>query len=143
MNIKLLREIIREEIERLNREKPIKEVLVREMHYDPKDSKRRVPDTIKEVEWIEDPKTGKRRKIERNKPVEPIYYHFSTLEEALEFMKEIEEKYRNYPIKLPIEKPLPGVLRIGAVEYMIIVRRFKEEELEALTSDHIVLKEGV
>ena len=119
MNIKLLREIIREEIERLNREKPIKEVLVREMHYDPKDSKRRISET------------------------EPVYYHFSTLEEALEFMKEIEEKYRNYPIKLPIEKPLPGVLRIGAVEYMIIVRRFKEEELEALTSDHIVLKEGV
>lgn len=52
------------------------EVLVREMHYDPKDAKKRVPET------------------------EPVYYHFSTLEEALEFMREIEEKYRNYPIKL-------------------------------------------
>jgi len=120
-------DFFKEELKRYREEHPIQEVIIRKMRYSPKDLIKRTPDTYNVEEAYIDPQTGKEKKKSKQLTETPEYFHFKTLEEALAFIREMEEKYSQVGIKP--ERPFPGIWCFGAVEYMMIIRRFGLEEV--------------
>jgi len=95
----MIEDFIKQELRRYREEHPVQEVLIRVMRFSPKDLGKRTPTTKS-----------------------PEYYHFASLEDALEFIQEAKEKYSKFGINP--KKFLPGVWCFEPIEYVLIVRRF-------------------